>query len=99
MQLKKTETCRGFELIKFTDIYNIPCSLQKSSFAAEDAVWFGVDEPDPQILASKVKEGLTGWVKYPIHEDVFINTRMHLTREQVADLLPYLQRFVDTGGI
>jgi hypothetical protein len=25
--------------------------------------------------------------------------RMHLSREQVAELLPYLQKFVDTGEI
>ena len=28
-----------------------------------------------------------------------INARMHLTQEQVRDLLPYLQNFADTGEL
>ncbi len=28
-----------------------------------------------------------------------VPVRMHLTREQVADLLPHLQHFVDTGEL
>jgi len=28
-----------------------------------------------------------------------LNTRMHLTRQMVADLLPFLQWFVDTGEL
>jgi hypothetical protein len=97
--MKFTKTDRGFALIEFTDRYDAPCSLQKSSLATEDAIWIGVDDADPKILASKVQEGGTGWVKYPIPEDVSLNTRMHLTREQVAELLPHLQKFVDTGEI
>lgn len=34
-----------------------------------------------------------------IGEDVLIKTSMHLNREQVAELLPYLQKFVKTGEI
>jgi hypothetical protein len=41
MKLSKTQ--RGFALITFTDSYGAECSLQKSSLATEDAVWFGVD--------------------------------------------------------
>ena len=36
---RKTE--RGFERIDFVDFYDVPCSLQQSSLATEDAVWLG----------------------------------------------------------
>ena len=41
----------------------------------------------------------TGWIPYPIPEEVLLCTRMHLSREQVAELMPVLQKFVDTGEI
>ncbi len=97
--MKKEKTNRGFSLVEFTDHYDNPCSLQMSSLAETEAIWLGVEDANPQIMASKVQEGGTGWVKYPLHADVLLNTRMHLTREQVAELLPHLQRFVNTGGI
>lgn len=41
----------------------------------------------------------SGWVPYRIPEEVNINTRMHLSREQVRDILPILQKFVETGDL
>lgn len=70
MKLNKTE--RGFSVLEFFDRYGEHCSLQKSSLATEDAIWFGRD-------------------------NAF--ARMHLTQEMVAELLPYLQKFVDTGEL
>ena len=67
--------------------------------ATQDAIWFGIDDPEPQILASKIIEGGTGWAKYPLPEDVHISARMHLSREQVKTLLPILQKFVETGDL
>jgi hypothetical protein len=101
MEIEMKKTQRFFDYGEFTDYYGVKCSIQKSSLATDDAIWLGVNDPEPKILASKVMEGGrgTGWVKYPIHEDVFINTRMHLSREQVAELIPILQKFVDTGDI
>lgn len=106
MEIKKTY--RGFEYIEFIDRYGVKCSLQKSSLATEDAIWLGIDDPAPKIMASKVKEILgpdaddgdgTGWIKFSIPKDVFINTRMHLTVDQVKELLPVLQKFAETGEI
>ena len=97
MELKKT--ARGFSYIQFIDRYGAQCSIQKSSLATEDAIWLGVDDANPKILASKTKEGGTGWVKYPISDDVLLTTRMHLTVDQVKELLPVLQRFVETGEV
>jgi len=103
--LKKTKTARGFDLIQFSDRNGEKCSLQKSSLATEDALWLGVDDASPKILCSAAnKVGLTpesdsGWMPYPVPEDVLMTTRMHLTKEQVKLLIPVLQSFVETGNI
>ena len=97
--MEQSKTDRGFLLFGFVDLYGNKCSIQKSSLATEDAIWLGVNDPDPKILLSKAKDGGCGWIKYPVHPDVSFNTRMHLSRTQVADLLPMLLKFVDTGEI
>jgi hypothetical protein len=97
--MKKEKTNRGFGYVEFNDVYNQKCSIQKSSLASEDAIWFGVDDANPKVLASSTKEGGTGWVKYDIPEHVLLSTRMHLTRKQVKQLLPHLKRFARTGKL
>lgn len=91
MEFTKTE--RGFSILKFKDRYGSECSLQKSSLATEDAIWFGVDDADPKILSNN------GWLKFNIPEEVLLSTRMHLTQEQVIVLLPLLQKFAETGEL
>jgi len=97
---------RGFEFTKFEDRYGAICSLQKSSLAMEDAIWFGIDDVKPIIMVNDaIKLGIPtnnetcGWVEYKIPKEVQLNARMHLTREHVALLLPYLQNFVETGEL
>jgi hypothetical protein len=103
MKVKKTE--RGFATIKFKDRYKSKCILQKSSLAGEHAVWFGLIDADPLILASKASQyGLdtiedNGWINYPIPKDVLLHTQMHLTQDQVRALLPYLITFIETGEL
>ncbi|MBB1614508.1 hypothetical protein A9978_18895 [Pseudomonas sp. UMC65] len=105
MKLTNSETCRGFSLIEFKDRYGAKCSIQASSLASEEAIWFGLDDAEPKIMASQAAAHgvatteICGWVEYPIPDAVSLNTRMHLTREQVEALLPILQRFVDTGEV
>jgi hypothetical protein len=41
---RRTKTRRGFAIRHFTDLYGLPCSIQESSIATEEAIWFGVDE-------------------------------------------------------
>ena len=91
--MRKSKTNRGFALVEFTDLYGAKCSIQKSSLATDDAIWFGVDDADPKIL------GQNGWEKYPIPENVLLTTRMHLNQKQVANLLPILKKFVESGEI
>lgn len=99
MEIRKGYTNRGFGNIEFKDRYGAECSIQKSSLAEEDAIWFGVNYADPKIMASQTKEGGTGWVAYDIPKDVLLTTRMHLTQDQVKELLPILQTFAETGEL
>lgn len=103
MEHKKTEI--GFDISEFKDTYGQMCSLQHSSIATDDRIWFGVNDGNPMIMASQAKQyGIdpvdgAGWVKFPIPDDVLISTRMHLNREQVSELIPYLQSFIETGTL
>lgn len=102
---KYTQTHRGFNLITFIDRYNHECNVQESSLASESAIWLGLESASPQIMASQAKEfgieteATVGWIPYPIPDAVLLNTRMHLTQEQVQKLLPILQHFAETGNL
>ncbi len=94
MEIKKTN--RGFEYGKFTDLYGEKCSIQKSSLATDDAIWLGIDNPKLTVFEDE-KRG-----KYLVTEmpsTFSVHGRMHLSRQQVCDLLPILQRFVETGEL
>lgn len=107
IKIGKTE--RGFEKGKFIDDYGMECSIQKSSNATENCIWLGVDDVKPQLMSSDaIRLGLrkrtfdendNGWVAFKIPKEVLLSTRMHLTQEQVKDLLPMLQKFAETGEL
>ena len=86
-------------VLKKNGDYEKKCSIQKSSLATDDAIWIGINDADPQILAGKTKQGGTGWVKYDIPGDVTFITRMHLNRALAKKILPILERFIETGEI
>jgi hypothetical protein len=93
-----SNNARGFRTIDFEDRYDQSCSM-------EDAIWFGVNDADPKIMAVDAKRlGIptaqnVGWIPFHIPEEVLLSTRMHLTRDQVEEILPILQHFVDTGEL
>lgn len=87
-------TGRGFSKIEFTDRYDVACSLQKSSLAFEDAIWLGCNDANPRKLIPG-----KGWLPVEMPTEYIADTRMHLTSEQVAWLLPILQQFVATGEV
>jgi hypothetical protein len=107
IKIKKNE--RSFETGTFIDRYDQECSIQKSSLATEDCIWLGIDDAKPQIMSSNaIRMGLrqrtfdendNGWVNFEIPKEVLLHTRMHLTRKQVKELLPLLQKFVETGEL
>lgn len=96
---RKGKTNRGFNFYTFLDRYDEMCSIQESSLATEPALWIGIHDATPKILASKTPEGGTGWVNYDIPEDVFISTRMHITIPEAKFIIKVLQQFIETGGL
>ncbi len=95
-------TGRGFARGNFTDRNGVECSLQESSLATERCIWLGCDELDLQMF---IPNGRPSWRKvnlhaaFPLAESFVANTRMHLSQAQVAELLPALQHFVETGEL
>jgi hypothetical protein len=87
-------TSRGFAIISFTDQYGVECSLQKSSLATDDCVWFGCNDANPKVLVHG-----EGWKPVEMPSQYIANTRMHLNREMVKELLPFLNHFVETGEL
>lgn len=93
MKFTHNVTNRGFEILQFEDDYGEVCDIQRSSAADDDYVWLGIHDPHPQILASKVKPGSTGWLDYEMPKDTLITHRMHLSRKQSMGLALKLLRF------
>lgn len=103
--MKKQKTSRGFTFYKFTESNGNNCSIQKSSAAEMDLIWLGCDELNiqgftpwgqPESWASITEEQINE--KFGT-KHISANNRMHLSRETVAELLPILQKFVNTGEI
>jgi len=57
MELRKEFTGRGFAILYFVDRYGMTCTLQKSSLATEDCVWFG-REPERMHLSQDMVRDL-----------------------------------------
>lgn len=100
--MTKKETARGFTFYEFKDSGGESCNIQKSSRAGEDYIWFGSTETGlkgfipcvgwQEVSDKQIKE------KFGF-QDIITNNRMHLSREQVRELMPILQKFVKTGEI
>jgi hypothetical protein len=102
MELKHTG--RGFAYYEFTEVNGDVCNIQKSSSTMQDCIWLGSKNIG---LKGFIPHGNPSWrdvtddqIKEKFgFQDIIANNRMHLSREQVAALLPILQKFVDTGEI
>ena len=80
----------GFQVISFEDTHCSACSLKQSSSIGDyDNSW---DKPG----SSAVWLGCDN--NHPPHLGHKIPPWMHLNREQVAALIGYLQRWLETGS-
>jgi len=61
----------------------------------DDMIWLGIDNPSLTVF----EENTGKYVTTPMPKTFQVSTRMHLTRDMVAELLPLLQKFVDTGEL
>lgn len=104
---KVEKTDSGFEIISFKDYYDKECSIQQSSLATESCIWLGMNETKPIILCKDAQKiGMikdvanpVGWMDYPVPKEVFIPTRMHLTKKQVKALVTHLQAWLKNDSI
>ena len=90
--MKVEKTARGFYRADFPDRNGEACSIQESSIATEACLWLGINEIKPTILVAN-----QGWTEIPLPEGAMNSGRMHLTQDQVKDLLPLLQHFAEHG--
>jgi hypothetical protein len=97
MLIEVKETNRGFKRGEFTDHYGMECSIQESSIVSPGCLWLGLNDAKPLIMARDTPQGGNGWVPYPLPEQVMLHTRMHITQEMAAALIPLLQHFVETS--
>lgn len=105
--MKETTTERGFVRIEFCDLSKAPCSLQESSLATREAIWLGVDDADPRIMAKDAQrlgligsdQDVSGWIPFSIPEEVLLRARMHLDREQAYALGHLLLDFARSGRV
>lgn len=90
------ETSRGFGFGGFRDLYDTKCVIQNSSLATDYAIWFGASPAEHKKFDAGSGKG---WEDFELPEHVHCFSRMHLNREQVEELIPILQHFVDTGTL
>jgi len=60
------------------------------------------DDYKQQCSLQRSNAALENKVWLGVEKDIngkIVNGRMHLTQEQVRDILPYLQKFADTGEL
>lgn len=109
------KTSRGFDLLRFPDANGYECNVQQSSAVDDTErgmehpgssfLWIGPEDANPKVLHGRAKElgidtdATCGWVPFPVPDDVSMNTRMHLHRDQVAELVIALQRWLETGTL
>jgi len=100
--MRKEKTERGFDIYQFKDEGGNECSIQKSSRAMEDCIWLGSNKIGLQEFVAYRNPAWKSREEFDEHtiEHHFVaNNRMHLTRDTVAELIPILQKFVDTGEL
>jgi len=81
-------TKRQFQIIRFKDRYDTPCSLQQSSLAdynppGSSAIWLGIDRQDSP------HDGMF---------DAANQTRMHLDLKQAKALVAVLEQWIASGS-
>jgi hypothetical protein len=92
-KLQSTE--RGFSYHKFKDSYGHQCTLQESS-SVSPRIWLGIDKPELTVFED---DSMGKYIVTSLPKNWMVDTRMHLSPEQVRELLPLLQKFADTGEL
>lgn len=108
METKYDKTVRGFGVVSFKDYYGSECSVQESSIVEPECVWVGVNDVQPKIMKRdahkfgiQLPEGeeVSGWMSFPIPDEVLLSSRMHLNKDQVESLIKILQNWLETSTV
>lgn len=95
--MKRCLTANGFQYVMFNDDFGVECSIQMSTPSDGECIWLGCSNPEPKFLDET--DGKKVWSKIELPDGAIFNARMHLSRKHAAELIPMLQKFVDTGYI
>lgn len=96
MRNKTNKTIKKLAINNFKDDHDQDCILKKSSSSLEDKIWFGVTNPKLMVYENNSKGKC---IVTDMPSTFSVNSKMHLTRSQVKELLPYLENFVNTGNL
>jgi len=99
--MERSTTARGFGIYTFTDNNGNESSIQESSSAIEAKIWVGCSDIGlKEFVAGRQP---SAWEDITLDDTMdhhwVANNRMHLTQKQVEEMLPILQKFVETGEI
>lgn len=94
--MKTGITQRGFATGEFTDKNGMKCVLRESSLATESCIWLGISSPKLTVFED---ENMGKYLVTDLPKNWKVDSLMHLTRENVRELLPLLQNFVETGEL
>lgn len=98
--MKETITKREFDIISFKDSDNTKCSIQKDYKSKGNCIFLGSDEVKIYGITDrrfKISEEEIR-KKFELN-DIETNSRIKLNRYQVRELIPILQKFVDSGSL
>lgn len=71
-------------------------------------LWLGLDDAKPMVMKKDAHlvglelapgEEVSGWMPYPIPQEVLLHTRMHLNEAQVRGLVQRLQYWLKHGKL
>lgn len=99
IELKEID--RGFLSGSFYDDYGALCSIEESTVADKRSLWVGVNDAYLSYGSSYTGKAdiNPNYIPMKTPKGAPTTTRMHLTGEMVAALIPLLQHFVETGSL
>jgi hypothetical protein len=104
---KVAKSSRGLELVRFKDALGVPCVVQSVTLAYSEnglGIAIGAEKAKPKLQARDARAlGIktvqkTGFVAFPVPDEVSFDTRAVLTRRQAELLVLHLNAWLYGGG-
>jgi hypothetical protein len=94
-ELLLTRNEKGNDLVMFIDGHDQECCIEMTQRA--ESIWLGPTDPAMTVYEMPDRTGKTLEIQVPF--GFKIHAQMHLSREQVSQLLPFLTNFVERGKL